>query len=159
MSDREQRVDTQFDPEIAKARRWLLACQLGLMTEPEVVARVDELIRETDSPSELLIALSMREDVSEFDQLKFMRYPCAPNESSCIAGLLLESKAKWLNNPAQLSLIAYRMHSQFLNTEDGLDWCWISDEIDIYLDLRMPSGLRESVFPAVFDQLANIAGR
>lgn len=152
-------MDTQFDPEIAKARRWLLACELGLMTGVEVVARVDKLILGMDSPSEALIAISMREDVSEFDQLKLMRYPCTPNEASYIAGLLLESKTKWLNDPAQLSLIAYRMHSQFLNTEDGLDWCWISDEIDIYLDLRMPRGLRESVFPAVFDQLANIAGR
>jgi hypothetical protein len=159
MSDPRQRVDTQFDPEIAKARRWLLACELGLMTGVEVVARVDKLILGMDSPSEALIAISMREDVSEFDQLKLMRYPCTPNEASYIAGLLLESKTKWLNDPAQLSLIAYRMHSQFLNTEDGLDWCWISDEIDIYLDLRMPRGLRESVFPAVFDQLANIAGR
>lgn len=152
-------MNIEFDPEIAKARRWLLACRLGLMTEPEVVARVDELIRETDSPSEVLIALSMREDVSKFDQLKFMHYPCTPNEASYIAGLLLESKTKWLNDPAQLSLIAYRMHSQFLNTEDGLDWYWISEEIDLYLDLRMPWRLRESVFPAVFDQLAKMAGR
>lgn len=159
MSDPRQRVDTQFDPEIAKARRWLLACELGLMTGAEVVARVDELIRETESPSEVLITLSMREDVSQFDQLNFMRCPCTPNEASYIAGLLVESKSKWLDDPLQLSQVTHKMAMQFLNPEENLDWVWIADEIDMFLDSRTSARVRESMFSAVFDELARIAGR
>jgi hypothetical protein len=152
-------VDTQFDPEIAKARRWLLACQLGLMTEPEVIARVDELICEMDSPSEALIALSMREDLSHCEQLDFTRYACTPNEASYIAGLLLESRSKWLNDPLQLSQVTHKVAMQFLDPEENLHWVWISDEIDMFLDSRTSDRVRESVFSTVFDELARIAGR
>ncbi|XHC25838.1 MAG: hypothetical protein ACFHWZ_02200 [Phycisphaerales bacterium] len=152
-------MNIEFDPEIAKARRWLLACQLGLMTEPEVVARVDELIRETDSPSELLIALSMREDISRFEQLDLMRYPCTASDASYIAGLLLESRSKWLNDPLQLSQVTHKVAMQFLDPEENLDWVWISDEIDMSLDSRTSARVRESMFLAVFDELARIAVR
>ncbi|MCR9216311.1 MAG: hypothetical protein NXI14_03820 [bacterium] len=152
-------MNIEFDPEIAKARRWLLACQLGLMTEPEVVARVDELIRETDSPSEALIALSMREDLSQIEQLDFTYYPCTPNEASYIAGLLLESRSKWLNDPLQLSQVTHKVAMQFLDPEENLHWVWISDEIDMYLDSRTSARVRESMFLAVFDELARIAVR
>jgi hypothetical protein len=129
------------------------------MTGAEVITRVDELILELDSPSEALIAISMREDVSQFDQLDFMRHPCTSTEASYIAGLLLESKTKWLNDPVQLGQITHKMSMQFLDPAEDLDWWRISDEIEMYLDSRTSASLRESVFPTVFDELARIAGR
>jgi len=157
MSDREQRVDTQFDPEIAKARRWLLASRIGLLPKSELAARVDALIQELDQPPPELLDLSLKQQCEPFGPFDFLRYRVTVAESKYVAGLVLESWDRWLENPAALGRAALAVSRLCSSESDKQDWIVVFTYIDVHCDDATTGYFKRDVMPDLSARLSSMA--
>lgn len=124
---------------VEEVRSWLIEENVGLITEAELIERVDNKISEFDEPPDYLIAISLKERIDHLPRLDLIKDRVENNDCSNVARKMLSALDSGKASFDDVGLYSLKM-CQLLGAQERpyVDFDWINDEV--YL---MNEGVKE----------------
>ncbi len=103
---------------VEEVRSWLIEEKVGLITEAELIERVDNKISELDEPPDYLTAISLKERIDHLPRLDLVKERVENKDCSNVARKMLDALNSGKASFDEIGLYSLKM-CQLLGASEG----------------------------------------